>query len=82
MAEGLSAAHEFEDGAAGVSLVHRDLKPSNIFVTRNGVAKVLDLGIAKASEGFSNHTQTGLAKGSFGYLGGLQTCCQGHPRSL
>ena len=68
VADGLSAAHEFEDGAEGVSLVHRDLKPSNIFVTRDGMAKILDLGIAKASEGFSNHTQTGLAKGSFGYM--------------
>ena len=68
VADGLHAAHEFEDGAEGVSLVHRDMKPSNIFVTRNGVAKVLDLGIAKASEGFSNQTQTGFAKGSFGYM--------------
>jgi eukaryotic-like serine/threonine-protein kinase len=38
---GLHHAHE----AAG--LVHRDIKPSNILVDRNGVVKVLDMGLAR-----------------------------------
>jgi len=68
VAEGLEYAHEFEDGGVGVHLVHRDLKPSNIFVTPSGTVKVLDFGIAKASEGYGEQTATGFAKGTFGYM--------------
>ena len=47
--EGLHSAHELktQDGRLA-NLVHRDVSSNNIIVTREGIAKVLDFGIARA----------------------------------
>ncbi len=67
---GLQYAHEFcdEDGKP-LDLIHRDLKPSNFIVDRQGVAKVLDFGIAKAaSNRYLTSVQQGIVKGTPRYM--------------
>ena len=65
---GLHAAHEAKDErGAPLDLVHRDVSPQNILVGADGVARVLDFGIAKAA-GRSSVTRDGQVKGKFAYM--------------
>ncbi len=57
MCEGLQRAHK-------QGLVHRDVKPDNILVTKDGVAKLTDLGLVKDVEGDLNLTKTGRGLGT------------------
>lgn len=65
---GLHAAHEAKsEQGTPLGVVHRDVSPQNIMVCSDGVARVLDFGIAKAQQRI-NTTAQGTLKGKLAYM--------------
>jgi eukaryotic-like serine/threonine-protein kinase len=66
--QGLHAAHELRDERGNaLRVVHRDVSPQNVLVGTDGVTRVMDFGIAKATTS-SAHTSTGIIKGKVSYM--------------
>jgi serine/threonine protein kinase len=66
--DGLDYAHHLQNfDETTASVVHRDMSPQNVFVTFDGQVKIVDFGIAKASD-TSIETQAGIFKGKPGYM--------------
>jgi serine/threonine protein kinase/TolB-like protein len=73
IAQGLAAAHQR-------GIVHRDIKPENLFITRDGLIKILDFGVAKLAQRLplrtcsvsvpttSEATKPGVVIGTAGYM--------------
>ncbi|MBL7960817.1 serine/threonine-protein kinase [bacterium] len=60
LAEGLAVAHE-------KGIVHRDIKPDNIMIRKDGIAQIMDFGLAKL-RGVSRLTKEGSTVGTAGYM--------------
>jgi len=68
LAEGLAHAHTLVVDGHASDLVHRDLKPANVLIGREGVARIADFGIARATGLSTGDAPSGIVWGTLGYM--------------
>ncbi|MGC4088130.1 MAG: protein kinase [Polyangiaceae bacterium] len=74
---GLQAAHEARnDRGDPLGIVHRDISPQNILVGADGIARVVDFGVAKAASR-AQTTREGQIKGKLAYMSPEQVQSRG-----
>jgi serine/threonine-protein kinase len=65
---GLHAAHEaVDENGDSLAIVHRDVSPQNILLGLDGIARVIDFGVAKATRR-SRDTRAGELRGKLAYM--------------
>ncbi len=65
--EALHHAHDRTDRAGrALAIVHRDVTPHNVMLTRDGVAKLMDFGIAQTAA--NRDKERGSVKGTYSYM--------------
>jgi serine/threonine-protein kinase len=65
---GLHEAHEStDDDGSALAIIHRDVSPQNVMVGLDGLARVLDFGVAKARSRV-HHSNEGEIKGKIPYM--------------
>ena len=78
---GLHAAHEAtSDRGTPLGIVHRDVSPQNLLVGIDGLARVIDFGVAKAA-GRLQTTRDGVLKGKMAYMAPEQLAGREAPRA-
>jgi eukaryotic-like serine/threonine-protein kinase len=61
MCRGLGQAHK-------ARVIHRDVKPDNVLLSRDGIPKITDFGIARIEDKDSGHTRTSAVMGTLKYM--------------
>jgi eukaryotic-like serine/threonine-protein kinase len=76
-AQGLHAAHQLKDEEGKLlGVVHRDVSPQNILVSYEGIVKIVDFGVAKASGRMASETVRGQLKGKVPFMSPEQVKAQ------